>query len=35
MTVTAQTDTAFRDRAASEALLDVAYELTDSPIGPP
>jgi methylated-DNA-[protein]-cysteine S-methyltransferase len=34
MTVPAKTDTAFRDRAASEALLDVAYDLTDSPIGP-
>ena len=34
MTVPAHTDTAFRDRAAAEALLDVAYDLTDSPIGP-
>ena len=34
MTVPAQTDTAFRERAAAEALLDVAYDLTDSPIGP-
>ena len=35
MTVPANTDLAFRDRAAAEALLDVAYDLTDSPIGPP
>ena len=34
MTVPASTDLAFRDRAASEALLDVAYDLTDSPVGP-
>ena len=34
MTVPAHIDTAFRDRAASDALLDVAYDLTDSPIGP-
>jgi methylated-DNA-[protein]-cysteine S-methyltransferase len=34
MTVPAKTDLAFRDRAASEELLDVAYDLTDSPIGP-
>ena len=34
MTVPAKTDVAFRDRAASEELLDVAYDLTDSPIGP-
>jgi methylated-DNA-[protein]-cysteine S-methyltransferase len=34
MTVPAHTDTAFRDRAAAESLLDVAYDLTDSPIGP-
>jgi methylated-DNA-[protein]-cysteine S-methyltransferase len=34
MTVPAQIDRAFRDRAAAEALLDVAYDLTDSPIGP-
>ena len=34
MTLPAETDLAFRHRAASEALLDVAYDLTDSPIGP-
>jgi methylated-DNA-[protein]-cysteine S-methyltransferase len=34
MTVPSRIDTAFRDRAAAEALLDVAYDLTDSPIGP-
>jgi len=34
MTVPVNTDRAFRDRAAAEALLDVAYDLTDSPIGP-
>jgi methylated-DNA-[protein]-cysteine S-methyltransferase len=34
MIVPAHIDTAFRDRAGSEGLLDVAYDLTDSPIGP-
>jgi methylated-DNA-[protein]-cysteine S-methyltransferase len=34
MSVPTQTDLAFRERAASERLLDVAYDLTDSPIGP-
>ena len=34
MTVPTKTDLAFRDRAAAEALLDVAYDVTDSPIGP-
>jgi methylated-DNA-[protein]-cysteine S-methyltransferase len=34
MTVPEKIDVAFRDRAASESLLDVAYDLTDSPIGP-
>jgi len=34
MTVPPHLDTAFRERAAAEALLDVAYDLTDSPIGP-
>jgi methylated-DNA-[protein]-cysteine S-methyltransferase len=34
MTVPSRIDTAFRERAAAEALLDVAYDLTDSPIGP-
>ena len=33
MTVPAKLDRAFRDRAASQRLLDVAYDLTDSPIG--
>jgi methylated-DNA-[protein]-cysteine S-methyltransferase len=27
-------DTRFRAAAASEGLLDVAYDVTDSPIGP-
>lgn len=34
MTVPTDIDLAFRERAASEGLLDVAYDLTDSPIGP-
>ena len=34
MTVPEKIDVAFRDRAASESLLDVAYDLTDSHIGP-
>jgi methylated-DNA-[protein]-cysteine S-methyltransferase len=34
MTVPTNIDLAFRERAAAEALLDVAYDLTDSPIGP-
>jgi methylated-DNA-[protein]-cysteine S-methyltransferase len=34
MTVPPEIDRAFRERAASEGLLDVAYDLTDSPIGP-
>ncbi|HEX5470010.1 MAG TPA: methylated-DNA--[protein]-cysteine S-methyltransferase [Gaiellaceae bacterium] len=33
MTVPTNTDLAFRERAAAEALLDVAYDLTDSPVG--
>jgi methylated-DNA-[protein]-cysteine S-methyltransferase len=34
MTVPVELDQRFRDRAASEGLLDVAYDLVDSPIGP-
>jgi len=34
MTVSAQLDERFRAAAAAEGLLDVAYDLTDSPIGP-
>ena len=34
MTLPTNLDLAFRERAASEGLLDVAYDLTDSPIGP-
>jgi methylated-DNA-[protein]-cysteine S-methyltransferase len=34
MNLPAETDLAFRRRAAGERLLDVAYDLTDSPIGP-
>jgi methylated-DNA-[protein]-cysteine S-methyltransferase len=34
MTVPDQIDRRFRDAAASAGLLDVAYDLTDSPIGP-
>ena len=33
MTVPSPIDRAFRDRAASEGALDVAFELTDSPVG--
>jgi methylated-DNA-[protein]-cysteine S-methyltransferase len=33
MTVPTQLDRAFRDRAAAEGALDVAYDVTDSPIG--
>lgn len=32
--VPAELDRAFRARAAAEGLLDVAYEVTDSPLGP-
>jgi methylated-DNA-[protein]-cysteine S-methyltransferase len=34
MTVSAGLDRRFRDAAAAAGLLDVAYDLTDSPIGP-
>lgn len=34
MTVPAALDERFRDRAAADGLLDVAYDLTDSPVGP-
>jgi methylated-DNA-[protein]-cysteine S-methyltransferase len=33
MTVPASLDRAFRERAAAEGALDVAYDLTDSPVG--
>jgi methylated-DNA-[protein]-cysteine S-methyltransferase len=33
MTVPTRIDRAFRDRAAAEGALDVAFELTDSPVG--
>jgi methylated-DNA-[protein]-cysteine S-methyltransferase len=33
MSVPAHLDTEFRRRAAAEGLLDVAYDLTDSPLG--
>ena len=33
MTVSAELDRRFRDAAAAEALLDVAYELHDTPVG--
>ena len=33
MTVSAELDRRFRDAAAAEGLLDVAYELHDSPVG--
>jgi methylated-DNA-[protein]-cysteine S-methyltransferase len=34
MTVPAALDRRFRDEAAAHGLLDVAYELADSPVGP-
>jgi len=34
MNVSSELDRRFRDAAASEGLLDVAYDLTDSPVGP-
>lgn len=34
MTVTPELDRRFRDAAASAGLLDVAYDLVDSPVGP-
>ena len=33
MSVPTELDMRFRERAAAESLLDVAYDLTDSPIG--
>jgi methylated-DNA-[protein]-cysteine S-methyltransferase len=33
MTVPVRVDRAFRDRAAAEGAFDVAFELTDSPVG--
>jgi methylated-DNA-[protein]-cysteine S-methyltransferase len=33
MNVPAELDARFRDRAAAEGLLDVAYDLADSPVG--
>ncbi len=33
MTVPIELDRRFRDTAASEGLLDVAYDLADSPVG--
>ena len=34
MTVPVSVDLAFRERAAAAGLLDVAWELADSPLGP-
>jgi methylated-DNA-[protein]-cysteine S-methyltransferase len=34
MTVSPELDRRFRDAAATEGLLDVAYDLVDSPLGP-
>ena len=34
MTVPAKLDARFRDAAAAEGLLDVAYDLVDTPVGP-
>ncbi len=33
MTVSPELDSRFRDAAAAEGLLDVAYDLVDSPVG--
>ena len=33
MTVSPQLDARFRDAAAAEGLLDVAYDLVDTPVG--
>ena len=33
MTVSPELDRSFRDRAAAEGLLDVAYDLADTPVG--
>ena len=35
MTVSPQLDERFREAAAAEGLLDVAYDVIDSPLGPP
>ena len=34
MTVPTHLDTSFREEAAAQGLLDVAYDVTDSPVGP-
>jgi methylated-DNA-[protein]-cysteine S-methyltransferase len=34
MTIPTELDTRFREAAAAEGLLDVAYDVTDSPVGP-
>ena len=34
MTISADLDRRFRDAAAASGLLDVAYDLQDSPVGP-
>ena len=34
MTITSEIDRRFREAAAAEGLLDVAYDLADTPIGP-
>ena len=34
MTVSPELDERFRAAAAAEGLLDVAYDVTDSPVGP-
>jgi methylated-DNA-[protein]-cysteine S-methyltransferase len=34
MTISSELDRRFRDAAAAEGLLDVAYDIADSPIGP-
>ena len=34
MTVSPELDARFRDAAAAEGLLDVAYDLVDTPVGP-
>ena len=34
MSIPTHLDARFRERAASDGLLDVAYDVTDSPVGP-
>ncbi len=34
MTIPAEVDRRFRDAAVAEGLVDAAYDLVDSPIGP-